>query len=298
MVECMAKIDFWWDEADRSVANYDALLAQFLAWRPAVQPPVLAVLGLLHRFQGSALFKAIRSTGLIRAVPFRDLPAEEFGRPDIALIRWGLVAQADRDRIPAGVAVLNDTHLDTDKANVEEKFSEVAGYGSIVDPRQTTGLAVLKSKMNARHDGRVVQLPIDGYDTKDLICQRLVNNTLDDHVVDIRIPFVCGNPLSAYVKFRDRGRRFDNSNAHVRMLAPPEVLTDGEIALCQRFCRVMGLDYGELDILRDGKEGRIYIVDANDTPAGPPKTLPAAERELALRLIAMGFRRHVFKLPC
>lgn len=133
---------------------------------------------------------------------------------------------------------------------------------------------------------------------KGSICQRLVNNALNDYVVDIRVPFVCANPLSAYVKFRDRGRRFDNSNAHVRLVAPSEVLTNEEMALCQRFCNVMGLDYGELDILRDRKEGRIYIVDVNDTPAGPPKTLPTAERELALRLIAMGVRRHVFKLPC
>jgi hypothetical protein len=294
----MAKIDFWWDAADGVASNFDALLTEFLAWRPAGRPPTLAVLGLVRRFHGSALFKAIKSTGLIRSVPFRDLPVEEIDRPDVALIRWGLIAQADRERIPDGAAVLNDTHLNTDKANVEEKFSAVAGYSSFVDPREAVGLAVLKSRANARHDGRVIQLPLDTYDAEDLICQRLVNNTLSDYVVDIRIPFVCGNPLSAYVKFRDRGRRFDNSNAHVRLVAPSEVLTDEEMALCQRFCNVMGFDYGELDILRDGKDGRIYIVDANDTPAGPPKTLPAAERELALRLIAMGFRRHVFKLPC
>lgn len=294
----MAKIDFWWDEADRVTSNVDALLTQFLTWRPAVQPPILAVLGLVQRFHGSALFKAIKSTGLIRAVPFRDLSAEEINRPGVALIRWGLVAQADRELTPTDAVVLNDTHLNTDKANVEEKFSAVAGYGSFVDPHEGMGLAVLKSRMNARHDGRVVKLPLDDYDAEDLICQRLVNNTLDDYVVDIRIPFVCGNPVSAYVKFRERGRRFDNSNAHVRLVAPSEVLTDQEIALCQRFCNVMGFDYGELDILRDGKDGRIYIVDANDTPAGPPKALPTAERELALRLIAMGFRRHVFKLPC
>jgi len=136
------------------------------------------------------------------------------------------------------------------------------------------------------------------FDPDRFICQRLVDNNLDDYVVDIRIPFVLGNPLSAYVKFRDRGRRFDNANSHVRLVAPSEVLTIDELLLCRRFCHAIGLEYGELDILRDGKNGRIYIVDANDTPAGPPRTFPAGERDLALRLIAMGFRQHVFKLPC
>lgn len=194
--------------------------------------------------------------------------------------------------------MLNDTHLDTDKANVEKKFSAVAGYGSFVDPHATEGLAVVKSKINAQHDGQVRRLPLAGFESERFICQRLINNNLDDYVVDIRIPFVLGNPLSAYVKFRDRGRRFDNANSHVRLVAPSEVLTIEEISLCQRFCQALGMDYGELDILRDGRNGRVYIVDANDTPAGPPKTLPTSERDQALRLIATGFRRHAFQLPC
>lgn len=295
----MAKVDFWWDEPDSGTApNFGALLAEVVAWRPATRPPVLAVLGLVRRFHGSALFKAIKSTGLLRFVPFQDLPDEEIRRPDVALIRWGLIAQPHRERIPAGVRVLNDTHIDTDKANVEQKFSALAGYGSFIDPREEGGLAVVKSKRNARHDGQIFRLPLVTFEPGETICQRLINNNLGDYIADIRVPLILGNPLSAYVKFRDRGRRFDNANDHVRLVAPSDVLTDDEIRLCQRFCHAIGLDYGELDILRDGPEGRIYIVDANDTPAGPPKALPEAERDMALRLIAMGFRQHVFKLPC
>jgi hypothetical protein len=31
----------------------------------------------------------------------------------------------------------------------------------------------------------------------------------------------------------------------------------------------MGLDYGELDVLRDADDGRLYVVDVNTTPFGP-----------------------------
>lgn len=299
MFLCMAKVDFWWDAADNEAApNFETLLAEFLDWRPAVRQPVLVIFGQMRRFYGSALFKAVKSTALLRVMPFQELADDEIARPDVVLMRWGAVASIHRQRIPADVRMLNDTHLDTDKANVEEKFSAVAGYGTFVDPHAAEGLAVVKSKMNARHDGQVRPLPLVAFDPENFICQRLINNNLDDYVVDIRIPFVLGNPLSAYVKFRDRGRRFDNANSHVRLVAPSEVLTVDEISLCQRFCQALGLDYGELDILRDGRNGRIYIVDANDTPAGPPKALPAADREQALRLIATGFRQHAFKLPC
>jgi hypothetical protein len=30
----------------------------------------------------------------------------------------------------------------------------------------------------------------------------------------------------------------------------------------------MGVDYGELDVLRDVEDGRLYVVDVNDTPSG------------------------------
>lgn len=33
----------------------------------------------------------------------------------------------------------------------------------------------------------------------------------------------------------------------------------------------MGLDYGELDILRNNLDGRIYVVDVNKTLWGPPQ---------------------------
>ena len=34
------------------------------------------------------------------------------------------------------------------------------------------------------------------------------------------------------------------------------------------FCRRMGLDFGELDVLRANDDGQIYILDANKTPGG------------------------------
>ena len=49
-----------------------------------------------------------------------------------------------------------------------------------------------------------------------------------------------------------------------------KILSIDEAEKIRLFCERMKLDYCELDVLRDKNNGRIYIVDANSTPAGPP----------------------------
>lgn len=85
----MAKVDFLWDAADDEGApDFEALLAEFLGWRPTVRQPVLVILGQMRRFY-SALYKAVKSTALLRVMPFQELADDEIARPDVVLIRWG-----------------------------------------------------------------------------------------------------------------------------------------------------------------------------------------------------------------
>lgn len=299
----MAKVDFWWDGLEPQRAEgFDALLAAVVKRRPAHSPPVIAVVCNAKRFRGSALHKVARVTGLLQTVDFSDLPDERTGTPGVALLRWSPFDRNPipghlRQRIPRGVRVLNDTDLNTDKSNVDAHFRSVAGYGASIESASESGFMVAKSNINGRHDGRVVQFPSEREDPH-VVYQRMIDNSLGDYVFDIRVPFVLGQPVLAYVKFRDRWRRFQNANADVRLVTPADVLSDDELAICQNFCRSIGLEYGELDILRDGPDGRIYVIDANNTPAGPPNALSPSDRLTAMRLIAIAFRRNIFNLPC
>ena len=54
--------------------------------------------------------------------------------------------------------------------------------------------------------------------------------------------------------------------------------------------RKLGIDYGEFDVLRD-KDRRIYVVDANNTPYGPPNELSEGDCTRALVLLANEFVR-------
>ena len=45
-----------------------------------------------------------------------------------------------------------------------------------------------------------------------------------------------------------------------------EAFSANDISRILTFCERLGLDFGELDILPDRAEGRLYILDANKTP--------------------------------
>jgi hypothetical protein len=51
------------------------------------------------------------------------------------------------------------------------------------------------------------------------------------------------------------------------------------------YCRKIGLEYGEIDILRSDEDGKIYIIDVNNTPWWPPNKLSDIDRNIALNMM-------------
>jgi glutathione synthase/RimK-type ligase-like ATP-grasp enzyme len=86
--------------------------------------------------------------------------------------------------------------------------------------------------------------------------------------MDIRVPIMGSDVPFALKRYKAHNDMFDVTIG-AELFATRDVLHDDEIAKIRTFCREMGLDYGELDVLRDNRDGRIYIVDVNNTPAGP-----------------------------
>lgn len=170
--------------------------------------------------------------------------------------------------------VVNLKCTDISKSRVDKVFSEVFGYSSVVDPKLFKGKMVKKSEINASHDGIIVEGPIEP--EEGFIYQKLIDNTYDEKVVvDMRIPVIKGILPFAYLKFKPITTRF----AHYRMdmmqnkkpeLRPiKELLSNDEVERIVVFCNRIGLDYGEIDVLRDKGDKRIYIIDVNNTPNGP-----------------------------
>lgn len=51
----------------------------------------------------------------------------------------------------------------------------------------------------------------------------------------------------------------------------------------------IGLDFGELDIIRDNADGGIYIIDVNKTPWGPPNHILPWQEDRCIEDLAGAF---------
>ncbi len=179
------------------------------------------------------------------------------------------------------------------KRKVAETFRSVFGYDLDVDPTVYHGKAVVKSDLNGKHDGQVIQCPAKPADIMPgRVYQKLINNSKDGITVqDIRLTFVGGEIPCVYLKHRDIQNRFANENIKVEFKDPRDVLSDEEIRNIKRMAHLMGLDFGGIDALRNETDGRIYIVDVNKTCMSPPIALPFNDKIEAVRRLSRVFRR-------
>lgn len=196
-----------------------------------------------------------------------------------------------------GSVLINAKCLDISKARVDAIHQQVLGYSLAVDPGTYTGRMVVKSNLNGEHDGQEVMGPV-ATPLSSAVYQRVVDNRPPQvptelagrHVVcDIRVAIFGGQAGFAYMKYRPVDSRFSNTNSLVDLAQLPDVLSHQEVELIERYCQTFGLDYGEIDVVRDAQDGRIYILDINKTPLGPPNGLPEAKRQKALQMYCHAF---------
>lgn len=207
---------------------------------------------------------------------------------------WYTSTRMDRD-IGESHAI-NARCLDVGKDFVDRLFAEVAGYGLQLDPRTHDGPMVRKSIENARHDGEILEGPIQDISDQH-VYQRLVNNTIGGQGLtqDIRVPIVGGNIPFVYLLTRSEAERFKIRNLKAELVPGEAALSREEIALVTTFAQRAGLDFGEIDVLRDRDDGRIYIVDISKTPFGPPKALDARTYDHAVHRLADLFSKRYLR---
>jgi hypothetical protein len=180
--------------------------------------------------------------------------------------------------------IVNDTHFSCDKDNVAHCFAASFGYSLAVDPNVTRGPMVRKSLRNAAHDGTIVNGPIAA--ETGFSYAALIRNEIGDLVEDVRLPIVGRTIPFAYLKYRPTASRFSNKNTYAGLVGCASVLSTTERTNVLEFARLIGLEFGEVDALRDRVTNRLYIVDANNTASGPPNGLPVEEAVVAIDLIA------------
>jgi len=189
----------------------------------------------------------------------------------------------------AQAKLINFECTDVSKSAVAAAFEATFGYDLTIDPRTFSGQAVEKSERNGAHDGRLVTCPTDPRPGR--VYQRLIDTARRDGLVeDLRTPLVGGKAVCVYRKRRRIGERFANHNSEVELSRPAEIFSAAELDLLARFAAAIGLDWGGVDVLRDVRDGRLYVVDVNKTDMGPPIALPLKDKMASARALAAAFR--------
>ena len=187
--------------------------------------------------------------------------------------------------------VINLYNRDISKDAVDYAMQEAFGYSTKIDPEKHSGVAVQKSLKNAVHDGRKVECPVPN--EEGFIFQKFIDSSVNDReVMDLRIPLMKGVIPFLYLNYRNNNERFKNvPDRAVLAENVDDWLNENEKEQLSKFCKVFKFDFGELDVLRDAVDGKIYIVDANNTPQGPPKHLPENDKKRAVVLLSNAFQR-------
>ncbi len=215
-------------------------------------------------------------------------------RPSAKTLLWLDLTKIRPERTPgASHSYINGNCLDISKTKVGEVFGTVFGRTLAVDPTVYEGLLVEKSETNGVHDGRIVKGPLTKA-KQDCSYQRFVDNATEEgYVEDLRVLVVGSTLPLVYRKQRLATRRFESSSITARVELPDQVFSPTEQKQILDFSRMLGLDFGELDVLRDKESREIYIVDANKTSISPPISMSYEKRLEALRLTADAFQKEL-----
>lgn len=176
---------------------------------------------------------------------------------------------------------LNRSCVDVSKEKIAEIFRQTFQYEVATNPQNHSGYCVKKSNYNSWHDGEIIECPIA---SKKLgfAYQKLLHNLSDSkYHQDYRVPVVCDYIPFVSPRFHDKNDRF-NKVVWAEYKPTEDIFSKEEVRCILQFCRILGLDYGELDIIRDNFDARIYIVDANHTPCFPSRKITSKDDRMRM----------------
>ncbi len=168
------------------------------------------------------------------------------------------------------------------------------GYTLDIDPKTFEGQAVCKSNTNAAHDGKIVTCPINPIYLEDgKVYSVVIDNSEGEYVFDYRLVYINSILDFFYEKKRLKSDRFSNNNIEVKLRNTADEFTPKEISCIEQICQLLNANYGEMDVLRDKKTGKIYAIDFAKTPAGPPNGLPKDMCITAIQKMSNAFATNI-----
>lgn len=179
---------------------------------------------------------------------------------------------------------INGECKNIEKWYVDKIFTGIFGYSSLVDPSKP-GICIRKDNKQYSHSGVLIATPCKvepGY-----IYQRYMNNIVGDWREIIRI-LIAKKDILILIK-QQKGLITDG--ADYSGIYPDwelKSITLEEKKKVIEFSQKIGMDWGELDAIRDGK---LYIIDVNNIPGGQALA-KLKERKRFLKELSEMFERN------
>ncbi|MEZ4722478.1 MAG: hypothetical protein R2813_11455 [Flavobacteriales bacterium] len=236
--------------------------------------------------RGATIYRIAKELGI-------ELSNKPTGKFDL-VIYWEYATERKEWDLLEGFTTLQVINLQSrniGKDYLDHQMRKAFGYSTQVDPQNYDGKVVKKSIQNAVHDGMFVEAPFEK--EVGFIYQRLVDSSVSEsEVMDMRIPVMNKFIPHLYRAYRSSNERFVNVPPRVELETNVDaMISPEEKNNLFKLCDSMGLDYVEFDVLRDCIDDRIYVVDANNTPQGPPKNLSDAEKRQSIESYARCFKQ-------
>ena len=227
----------------------------------------------------------MQAAWLVRALRLRIGLEPVPGQPTIAWDTGTYFADAARGRLPPDA--INGRCLDVSKTCVDATWEAVAGYGIAIEPSGNRGPMVVKSEENGAHDGRLVSGP--ARKRRGYVYQRFIDTRHDGRIYGTR-PVIIGDEMPMVLDFWCAEADLFRGASHCSVRSPSEVYTRTERDQIMEFAHRIGMEFGELEVLRDRDSGLIYVIDANRT-SFRPALLSRADLRRSYRQMVPAFRR-------
>jgi hypothetical protein len=197
--------------------------------------------------------------------------------------------ELNRLQIPRA-QIINAACVDTDKRTVGRLFCEIFDTKLDLDPVKWDGFMVKKSVVNGTNDAIVIKGPIPPDEVEDgFVYQKEIDNKNEEREsVVYRVPVFMESVPLVFIKYRSEAHRFRGNYHSVEIADPSDLFTKDELGKILEMARLMGMEFGECDVLRD-RNGTLYVIDFNNHPGGPPFKMNSDQKRKAGQILADSF---------
>jgi len=159
--------------------------------------------------------------------------------------------------------VINGRCTNVLKDHVDKVWGKVYGSCLLINPRNHTGRCIEKPLGQGTNSGNIVMCPVEPKNGK--VYLRWVD-TRDEqgNLTDYRVVICDKQIILCLLKKKPSDRHFSFDNKEYIQVAWNYLFSVIEKDSILSFCDEIGLDFGEIDVLRSNFDGKIYVVDVNN----------------------------------